>query len=228
MNPFEAGCQHGANRDPFAAQLREEPVPSVRPLRARPRRRLADSVAPRPRHPDISRRNRPPYGSFLWTCWAFSAATWAFLIGGFLPYVGDWRLGVIGYVIGLVIGMSIVALASGASSYKYGTDVIDNAKSSFGYRGMVVPLLGLLATLVGWSYVVEALTSRGAANIVATVSGADSTGGAHEKLVVALASPAYRYSRFAHWRVSSGTCCLPCYCFPVRSSHSEPSGCCLR
>jgi len=37
------------------------------------------------------------YGSFLWTCCAFSAATWAFLIGSYLPYVGDWRLGVIGY-----------------------------------------------------------------------------------------------------------------------------------
>ena len=127
------------------------------------------------------------YGSFLWTCCAFSAATWAFLIGGFLPYVGDWRLGVIGYVIGLVIGMAIVSLASGAPCFKYGTDVIDTAKSSFGYRGMVVPLLGLLATLVGWSYVVEALTSRGAANIVATVSGTSATGGAHEKLVILVA-----------------------------------------
>jgi nucleobase:cation symporter-1, NCS1 family len=127
------------------------------------------------------------YGSFLWTCCAFSAATWAFLIGGFLPYVGDWRLGVIGYVIGLVIGMAIVSLASGAPSYKYGTDVIDTAKSSFGYRGMVVPLFGLLATLVGWSYVVEALTSRGAANIASAVSGVSSTGGAHEKLVIAVA-----------------------------------------
>ncbi|WP_105133239.1 cytosine permease [Burkholderia sp. BE12] len=127
------------------------------------------------------------YGSFLWTCCAFSAATWAFLIGGFLPYVGDWRLGVMGYVIGLVIGMALVSLASGAPSYKYGTDVIDTCKASFGYRGMVIPLFGLLATLVGWSYVVEALTSRGAANIVGTVSGAGTAGGGHEKLVIGVA-----------------------------------------
>ncbi|MEM5372088.1 cytosine permease [Paraburkholderia azotifigens] len=127
------------------------------------------------------------YGSFLWTCCAFSAATWAFLIGGFLPYVGDWRLGVMGYVIGLVIGMALVSLASGAPSYKYGTDVIDTAKSSYGYRGMVIPLLGLLATLIGWSFVVEALTARGAANIAATISGTNATGGAHEKLVIGVA-----------------------------------------
>ena len=127
------------------------------------------------------------YGSYLWTCCAFSAATWAFLIGGFLPYVGDWRLGVIGYVIGLIIGMALVNLASGAPSYKYGTDVIDTAKASFGYRGVIIPLFGLLATLIGWSYVVEALTARGAANIAATISGAKSTGGAHENPVICVA-----------------------------------------
>ena len=134
-----------------------------------------------------SERVYKTYGSFLWTCCAFSAATWAFLIGGFLPYVGDWRLGVMGYVIGLVIGMAIVSLASGVPSYKYGTDVIDTAKSCFGYRGIAVPLLGLLATLIGWSYVVEALTSRGAANIAASVTGTGMTGGAHEKLVIGVA-----------------------------------------
>jgi NCS1 family nucleobase:cation symporter-1 len=127
------------------------------------------------------------YGSFLWTCCAFSAATWAFLIGGYLPYVGDWRLGVMGYIVGLIIGMAIVTLASGIPSYKYGTDVIDTAKSSFGYRGVVVPLAGLLATLIGWSYVVEALTARGAANIAATITGAEITGNSHEHLVVGVA-----------------------------------------
>ncbi|SDR53815.1 Cytosine/uracil/thiamine/allantoin permease [Paraburkholderia fungorum] len=127
------------------------------------------------------------YGSFLWTCCAFSAATWAFLMGGFLPFVGDWRIGVMGYVIGLIIGMATVGLASGAASHRYGTDVIDAAKSSFGYRGIVVPLFGLLATLIGWSFVVEALTARGAANIVATISKSGLTGNGHEKLVVCFA-----------------------------------------
>jgi len=38
------------------------------------------------------------YRLLLWTCTAFSAATWAFLICGFLPYVGDVRIGVLGYL----------------------------------------------------------------------------------------------------------------------------------
>lgn len=134
-----------------------------------------------------SERIYKSFGSFLWTCCAFAAATWAFLVGGFLPYVGDWRLGVVGYALGYAVGMGMVTLASGAPSYKYGTDVIDTAKTSFGYRGIIIPLFGLLATLAGWSYVVEALTSRGAANIAATVSGTSVTGGAHEKLVIGVA-----------------------------------------
>ncbi len=127
------------------------------------------------------------YGSFLWTCCAFSAATWAFLIGSYLPFVGDWRLGVMGYVIGLIIGMALVSLASGVPSYKYGTDPIDTAKASFGYRGIVIPLFGLLATLIGWSYVVEALTARGAANVAATITGSQVAGDSHENLVIGVA-----------------------------------------
>ncbi|OBR53232.1 hypothetical protein A6456_09275 [Paraburkholderia tropica] len=83
--------------------------------------------------------------------------------------------------------MALVSLASGAASFKYGTDVIDTSKSSFGFRGALVPLLGLLATLIGWSYVVEALTSRGAANIAATITGTDPASAVHEKLVVGVA-----------------------------------------
>ncbi|MGU7771702.1 cytosine permease [Burkholderia sp. MR1-5-21] len=127
------------------------------------------------------------YGSFLWTCCAFNAATWSFLIGGYLPCVGDWRIGVMGYLVGLLIGMAIVTLASGVPSHKYGIDIIDIAKTSFGYRGILIPLFGLLATLVGWSYVVEALTARGAANVLATISGTVESGSSHEHLVIAIA-----------------------------------------
>ncbi|WAH55318.1 cytosine permease [Pseudomonas silvicola] len=139
------------------------------------------------------------YASFMWTCCAFSAATWAFLIGGYLPFVGDWRLGIVGYLIGSIIGMVVVTLASGAAAHKYGTDVIDTAKSSFGYRGIVLPLLALLATEVGWTFVVEALTSRGAANVAATIAGTDVTGTSHEHLVVMVAFGAL----FLVWLIAS-------------------------
>ncbi|MDK4731998.1 cytosine permease [Rhizobium sp. CNPSo 3490] len=137
------------------------------------------------------------YGSFLWTCTAFSAATWAFLIGGFLPYVGDVRVGVLGYLAGMLIGMAVVVLASGLPSFKYGVEPIDAAKASFGPYGIVLPLFGLLATCVGWTYVVVALTARGAANVLQTVE--QSEVATAEPVVIGLAL----FTMFAVWLVAS-------------------------
>lgn len=137
------------------------------------------------------------YGSFLWTCTAFSAATWAFLIGGFLPYVGDVRIGVLGYLTGLLIGMAIVVLASGMPSFKYGVEPIDAAKASFGPYGIALPLFGLLATCVGWTYVVVALTARGGANVLQTIEQSDVPPG--EPIIIALAL----LTMFAVWLVAS-------------------------
>src|SRR5689334_19701030 len=78
------------------------------------------------------------YATFLWTCTAFSAATWAFLIGGYLPYVGNTKVGVLGYLAGVIVGMVIVTLASGLASNRYGVDTTDAAKASYGVRGTVI------------------------------------------------------------------------------------------
>jgi nucleobase:cation symporter-1, NCS1 family len=130
------------------------------------------------------------YGSFLWTMTAFGAATWSFLIGGYLPMLGDWRTAVVGFLVGVLTGMPLVALVSGAPSYKYGTDVIDTAKSSYGNRGVIILLLGLMFTLVGWTYVVEALTSRGAANLATYLVSGHMDGQYHERLVIIVANVA--------------------------------------
>lgn len=115
------------------------------------------------------------YLPFLWTCVAFSAATWAFLIGGYLPYIGNTMAGVTGYVVGLLLGMVPVTLASGIGPYKYGVETLDAAKAAFGRWGMIVPLVGLVATLAGWTYVVVALTARGAGNVIKQARGGETT-----------------------------------------------------
>src|ERR1700747_3625294 len=80
------------------------------------------------------------YGSFLWTCTSFSAATWAFLIGGSLPSVGNTVIGISGYLCGVILGLVPVVLASGLPSYRYGIDPIDASKASFGVNGAVLSL----------------------------------------------------------------------------------------
>jgi nucleobase:cation symporter-1, NCS1 family len=112
------------------------------------------------------------FWSYLWTCTAFSAATWAFLIGSDLPKVGSTLLGIIGYLCGMVLGLVPVTLASGLPSYRYGIDSIDAAKAVFGVNGTVLPLTCSLATLVGWTYVLVALSARGVTNLVAAAQSA--------------------------------------------------------
>src|SRR5215831_7842208 len=80
------------------------------------------------------------YRSFLWTATAFSAATWSFLIGGYLPYIGNTVAGIIGLSVGQVLGLIPVVLAGGLASYRYGLEPIDAVKTAFGRRGMLVPL----------------------------------------------------------------------------------------
>lgn len=123
------------------------------------------------------------YFSFLWTCTAFAAATWAFLIGGILPFTGDTKLGILGYFIGTIIGLLPVMLSGGLPSFRYGVDPIDATKSAFGVRGSVLPMFVLLVVNLSWSYLLVALTSRGAANVYQEISG----GPVSEWLVIGIA-----------------------------------------
>jgi purine-cytosine permease-like protein len=125
------------------------------------------------------------YLPFLWTCVAFSAATWAFLIGSYLPYIGNTVAGIAGYATGMILGMVPVTLAAGFSSYRFGVETLDAAKAAFGRWGIVVPMIGLVATLAGWTYVVVALTARGAGNVFEQVRGSKET--APESVVVVVA-----------------------------------------
>lgn len=124
------------------------------------------------------------YAPFLWTCTAFAAATWAFLIGGYLPYVGNTLVGSAGYAAGSILGMAIVAAAAALPSHRYGIETLDAAKSAFGVRGIGLPLVFLIVTLVGWTLVVMALTARGAGNVVQQLRGSDAS--ASEAVVVSV------------------------------------------
>lgn len=69
------------------------------------------------------------YSSLMWTFLAFNAATWAYLIGGALPFIGNTKIGLAGFFAGAVIGLVPVTLASGMPSLRYGVDTIEAAKA---------------------------------------------------------------------------------------------------
>lgn len=125
------------------------------------------------------------YGSLFRTIITIGCAVWVFLMGSALPMVGDTRLGIIGFVCGILTA-SVVCLLSGAVvSFRYGVDCVDGSKPFLGVRGAMLPLAGLLLTAIGWAAVVMSMVARGVASLIAQWSVATAVTDKH--LIVGLA-----------------------------------------
>jgi nucleobase:cation symporter-1, NCS1 family len=125
------------------------------------------------------------YGALLWTTAVLSAASYAYLVGGALASFGNTRLSIAGYLVGLIVGEVVVVTCAGVPSYRSGVDTIDAAKSALGTRGSVLVLLSVLATCLGWAYVLVAMSAEGASSLVQLVHGSGSR--REEALVVVVA-----------------------------------------
>lgn len=106
------------------------------------------------------------FGPYLLTFTAIAAASYSYLVGTALIGVGSTRLGLVGYLIGLVLGMAFVSLAGGALSYRYGVDTVDAGKAALGMRGSLALLVGVLVCTLGWANVLLAMTARGAVRVL--------------------------------------------------------------
>lgn len=100
------------------------------------------------------------YHTILLTFTAISAASYSYLVGTSLIAIGNTRIGILGYLVGLVLGIAFVSLAGGAVSFRYGVDTVDAGKASLGMRGSVVLLFGVLVCTLGWADVLLAMTAR--------------------------------------------------------------------
>lgn len=125
------------------------------------------------------------YGALLWTTAVLSAASYAYLVGGALASFGNTRLSIAGYLIGLIVGEVVVVTCAGVPSYRSGVDTVDAAKSALGTRGSVLVLLSVLATCLGWAYVLVAMSAESASSFVQAVQGNGSR--REEVFVVAVA-----------------------------------------
>lgn len=103
----------------------------------------------------------------LASCIVFGAAVWIFMVGAGLAALGDVRFTIPGYMIGSTIGYVLVMLAAGLPSFRYGIDAIDAAKASFGTRGVLLPMIALLAVALAWASVATCFISRGVVTVAA-------------------------------------------------------------
>ena len=111
------------------------------------------------------------YHTVLLTFVAISAASYSYLVGTALIGVGNTRLGIVGYLVGLVLGIAFVSLAGGALSFRYGVDTVDAGKASLGMRGSILLLVGVLVCTLGWANVLLAMTARAAVRLFEDFAG---------------------------------------------------------
>ncbi|WP_213878928.1 cytosine permease [Pseudomonas sp. dw_358] len=105
------------------------------------------------------------FGSLLAACMAIGAASFNYLFGASIAYIGNTRIGILGYVIGLIVGLAPVYMAAGMVCFRHGVDPVDAAKSSMGTRGSALLLCLLLVTTLGWSFVLIAMTGQAAGRL---------------------------------------------------------------
>lgn len=102
--------------------------------------------------------NRP--AAFMWTAFAFGAATWAFLTGGLIGTMVDAPRGFAAIISGHWFAFAVVLVAAAIPCAKYGIDNIDFSKSMFGSRGTIFPMFVLVTTILGWVGVLIVLAQQ--------------------------------------------------------------------
>lgn len=102
---------------------------------------------------------------FLWTSFAFGAATWALLTGGLIGLYVDFPRGAGSFFAGHASSFILIIIAVMIPCAKYGVDAIDFAKSQFGTFGAQIVLLALVTIVLGWGAVLLFLAQDAVVNI---------------------------------------------------------------
>lgn len=106
------------------------------------------------------------FGSFTAISTGLAIATWAFLTGGFTALFVGGKEGLAAILIGNLIGVSLVVLATCIPSAKYGLEQYTLHRSSFGRIGVrVVVLLLVLIIEMGWSSILAIMFGRATTNV---------------------------------------------------------------
>jgi NCS1 family nucleobase:cation symporter-1 len=126
------------------------------------------------------------FSGLLFTQIALAAAIWTVLAGGLLPYVGDLKIGIAGFVCGTVLGMGPVILGSALPSFRYGVDVVDMSKAVLGTRGVAVMLTGFVVMSLGWAAIGLAMICRGIGSLPVRTGHMDAAHGEQSIVLVGL------------------------------------------
>ncbi|MDH3474460.1 MAG: cytosine permease [Rhodospirillales bacterium] len=93
------------------------------------------------------------WGQFeLWVVLLVAAsATWCYIIGEYVGYYLNMKMGAAAMIAGSMIGMFLVTLAVVPSATRYGIDSISSSKPQFGNKGWVITVFLQYTSIIGWN-----------------------------------------------------------------------------
>ena len=120
-----------------------------------------------------------------WTQWQLfvvllvaAAATWCYIIGEYVGYYLNLKMGFAAMTAGSMIGMLLVTLAVVTVATRYGVDLIAGATPQFGNRGWLLTVFLQYASIIGWNSLLLIFFGKSVAQLLTTlgVTTAESAG----------------------------------------------------
>ena len=98
-----------------------------------------------------------------------AAATWCYIIGEYVGYYLNLKMGFAAMTAGSMIGMLLVTLAVVPTATRYGIDSIAAAKPQFGNRGWLITVFLQYVSIIGWNSLLLIFFGKSVSQLLVTL-----------------------------------------------------------
>lgn len=106
-----------------------------------------------------------------------AAATWCYIIGEYVGYYLNLKMGFAAMTAGSMIGMLLVTLAVVPTATRYGIDSIAAAKPQFGNRGWLITVFLQYVSIIGWNSLLLIFFGKSVSQLLTTLGWIGEGGG---------------------------------------------------
>lgn len=98
-----------------------------------------------------------------------ASATWCYVIGAYVGYYLNLKMGIAAMTAGSMIGMLLVTLAVVPIATKFGIDSIKGAIPQFGNRGWVITVVLQYVSIIGWNSILLIFFAKSVRELAVTL-----------------------------------------------------------
>jgi len=106
-----------------------------------------------------------------------AAATWCYVIGEYVGYYLDLKMGTAAMTAGSMIGMLLVTVAVVPIATKFGIDSIKGSIPQFGNRGWIITVALQYISIIGWNSILLIFFAKSVRQLMATLGFVSADGG---------------------------------------------------